>query len=86
MQIYNETQAFRKGTLEYFSDPDVVMFTKTFENEKYLVIVNVRNIAKEVLLDESLQNTSWVDKLHESNVALGNKLSLSPYTYMILKK
>jgi hypothetical protein len=62
------------------------MFTRTFENEKYLVVVNVRNAAKEITLAESLKNTSWTDKLNDASVTLGEKLSLPPYGYMILKK
>lgn len=86
MGIYNETQAFRKGSLEYFNDPDVAMFTRTFENEKYLVVVNVRNVAKEITLAESLKNTSWIDRLNDTNVTLGEKLALPPYGYRILKQ
>jgi glycosidase len=86
MSIYNETQAFRKGTIEYFNHPDVVMFTRTLDNEKYLIIVNVRNVAKEVSLDASLQNSSWINRVSEQSVTLESSVTLSPYSYMILKK
>jgi 1,4-alpha-glucan branching enzyme len=85
MSIYNDTQAFRQGTLEYFSDPNVVMFTRTFESEKYLVIVNVRNSSREVVLNPNLQNTSWTDTINEEDVMLGATLTVPGYGYMILK-
>jgi glycosidase len=84
--IYNETQAFRKGTLEYFNHPDVVMFTKTLQDEKYLIIVNVRNAPKEVTLDATLQNTLWTNKMDNSSLAISEKLTLPAYGYLILKK
>jgi beta-galactosidase GanA len=86
MSIYNETQAFKNGALQYFNNPDVVVFTRTFEEDQYLIVVNVRNASKEVTLDASLQNTSWTDKLNDTTVSLEDKLTLPPYGYMILKK
>jgi glycosidase len=86
MSIYTSTEAFKKGSLEYFSNPDVAIFTRTFENEKYLILVNVRNASKEVTLDASLQNTSWTDKLTDADVSLAEKLTLPAYGYLILKK
>jgi 1,4-alpha-glucan branching enzyme len=86
MSIYNETPAFRKGTLAYFSNPDVVMYTRTFEDETYLILVNVRNATKEVVLDDALQGTTWSDRLNGGDIALTDKITLLPYAYKILKK
>jgi 1,4-alpha-glucan branching enzyme len=85
MSVYNESLAFRKGTLQYFDQPDVAVFTKTFENEKYLIIVNVRNAAKEITLDESLQGM-WNDRLTNTQFSLSDKVTIQPYGYMVLKK
>ena len=86
MHIYNETDVFKKGALQSFNNPDVAIFTKSFGNETYLVIVNVRNGSREITLDESLQNTSWNDRLSDTSISLADKLALPAYGYMILKK
>jgi hypothetical protein len=86
MNIYNSSPAFRKGTLQYFSHSDVVVFTRTFENEKYLIVANVRNSAKEITLDASLQNTTWADEIGETEVSITDKITLPAYGYRILRK
>lgn len=84
--IYNETEAFRNGTLEYFNDQDIAIFTKTSGSEKYLVAVNVRNTQQEVTLNASIQNTTWINRIDESSVNLTSTLSLPAFGYVVLKK
>jgi glycosidase len=86
MHIYNETDAFKKGELRYFNNDDVAIFTRSLNDETYLVIVNVRNAPKEIILDASLQNTSWSDKVTDAPVSLSDKLTIPAYGYIILKK
>jgi glycosidase len=86
MSIYNETDAFKKGTLTSFDDPDVAIFTRTLNDETYLVMVNVRNTTKEVTFDSSIQNTSWNDRLNDTSVTLTDKITIPPYGYLVLKR
>ncbi|HTJ50172.1 MAG TPA: alpha-amylase family glycosyl hydrolase [Cyclobacteriaceae bacterium] len=84
--VYNNTLAFTKGTLESFANNDVVVFKRKYNDEEYLVLVNVRNVKKDYSLDAALQNTSWVNALDGTSVALGTTLSLDQFQYLILKK
>ena len=86
MSVYNETEAFKNGVLTSFNNSDVAIFTKSHNNETYLIIVNVRNAEKEIALDASLQNSSWNNRLNDTSFMLTDKLTLPPYGYLILKK
>jgi glycosidase len=84
--IYKATQTFTNGSLEYFSNNDVAVFTRTLDAEKYLVMVNVRNSSKDVSLSTALQNTEWTSAINGNVVSLGTSVSLGAYEYVILKK
>jgi len=84
--VYNNTLAFTKGTLESFANNDFAVFKRKYNDEEYLVIVNVRNVKKDYTIDAALQNTSWVNALDGTAVSLGTTLSLEKFQYLILKK
>lgn len=86
MNIYNGTETFREGSLQYFNNPDVVVFTRAHEGETYLIIANVRNAAKEVTLDASLQNASWTNMLDQTDVTTSDKITLQAYDHLVLRK
>jgi 1,4-alpha-glucan branching enzyme len=86
MSIYGETEAFKKGELKFFNNADVAVFTKTYNSETFLIIVNVRNVSKQIGLDASLQNTNWINRLSGETVSLTDNLTLPAYSYWILKK
>lgn len=86
MSIYNSSQAFAKGTLQYFANQDAAIFERKLDTDDYLIIVNVRNATEEISLDAALQNSSWTNALDNSSVSLGTTVSLDPYEFLILKK
>jgi 1,4-alpha-glucan branching enzyme len=84
--IYNRTQTFIKGSLQHFDSDDFAVFKRTYKDEEYLIIVNVRNDARKLSLDNSLRNTKWMDTANSSVVSLESEISLGGYEYRILKK
>jgi glycosidase len=84
--IYNGTDVFIKGTLQYFDNADFAVFKRAFGGEEYLIIVNVRNGTKVLTLDNSLKNTTWTDTANNVAKQLENEVSLGAYEYLILKK
>ncbi len=83
---YAGTVAFRKGALQYFNNNDAAIFKRIYEDEEYLVIVNVRNEVKMISLDAELQNTSWTNVLDNTGKELSTEINLDPYAYLILRK
>ncbi|MGX8694901.1 MAG: alpha-amylase family glycosyl hydrolase [Prevotella sp.] len=87
IELYNEHPALRKGQLSTWPDNDVLIYEKSTDEERFLVLVNVRNREVEVKIP-----ASWVGKqvddvaphadLHE----LGETLSLAPYQYRIIER
>lgn len=86
LSIYNGTDAFIKGTLQNYSTNNVVGFTKTYEGEEFLILVNVRNAQQDLALPAALQNTNWTNAMDNSSVSLTTTISLQGYDYLILKK
>lgn len=85
-KVYNSTSVFADGTLQDFSGADVVAFTRDAGQERYLVIVNVRNSVRDFALADAIKNTTWTDALSGASVSLGTSLSLGGYEYRVLKK
>ena len=82
----NKSEAIRRGQLTSYSSDDVCAFTKQQGDEKVVVIVNLRNSNVDYSLDPTLVNTSWTDAMNGEKVRLSEKISLKPYTYLILRK
>ncbi len=80
----NSSAAIRGGQLYAYSSDDVVAFTKELDKEKVFVIVNVRNKAVDYTLPAALANTSWTDAMNSTKVTLAGKVTLQPYTYLVL--
>jgi len=84
--IYNQTNAFKQGSLEYYSDNDIAVFTRAADADKYLVMVNTRNTPNTYTIAAALQNTTWTNAGDGSIVSLNATISLGAYQYLILKK
>jgi glycosidase len=82
----NKSEAIRRGSLTSFSSNDVCVFTKTSGIETVLVISNFRNAIVNYMIPDALKNTTWEDAFNENILELNNELSLSPFSYFILKK
>jgi glycosidase len=86
LEFYNTSDALRKGVLQEFDDPDVVVFTKQYLNQNVLVIVNTRNRSLSFTLPSALTNSTWMNVLNHATMTFGSMLSSSPYQYWILTK
>jgi glycosidase len=82
----NGNTAVRRGVLKTFSSKDICAFTKTFENETVFAMANVRNNSINYTLPVSLVNTVWQDAFTGTIVNLGEAVTLTPYSYMVIKK
>lgn len=84
--IYNTTDAFVKGTLQYYDNSDFALFARAYEQDEYLVVVNVRNASKTLTLADGLKNTHWTNAVNGEATNLGTSVTLGAYEYLILKK
>ncbi len=79
------SNAIRNGKLFTYSSDDVVAFSKESGAEKALVIVNVRNAARQYTLPATLEGSAWKNAFSNENVTLSNTVTLAPYEYIVLK-
>ncbi len=80
----NNSDVIREGDLTSYNSNDACVFTKQFNGNKVLVIVNMRNVPTNYAVPSALQNTSWKDAFNGSAVTIGTGVSLQPYEYKIL--
>lgn len=86
LTLYSQSPSLRKGSIVNYPDLDIVSFSKTYESEEFLVIVNVRNNSVNYSLPNALRNTQWKDAFTGNVVNLGSMLTLTNYQYLVLKK
>jgi glycosidase len=86
LTFYNVSNALRSGTLQMYNDSDIIAFTKTYLNEKVLVIVNCRNRLIYYHLPTSIAWSVWTNVQDNSAIGLSINLPLKPYQFYILKK
>ena len=89
---YQDLIAFRKnspavmeGTIETFHTTDVMAFKRKFGDEEVVVLVNVRNIAKDITLPASIANSEWTNVITGESIILTDNVSLQAYEYLILQ-
>lgn len=82
----NSSTAIRRGTLKSYSNADVCAFTKISGTASVFVISNLRNSSFTYELPSSVANTTWNDAFTGNPVALTTQLTLTPYSYIVLKK
>lgn len=85
--FYKENPAISKGKLATFPDDNVLVFEKSDDAGKFLVLVNVRN-EKQTLkaLPEEWQNVEVTDAIAGTDLKLEKSLELEPFKYLVLKK
>jgi glycosidase len=82
----NNSEAIRRGQLISYSSDDVCAFVKQQGGEQVFVIVNLRNTNIDYSVFPELVNTSWTDVFNGGSVKISEKISLLPYTYLVLRK
>ena len=83
--LYNDCDALRKGEMTAYPDDDVLVFEKTDDDERYLVLVNVRNETKTAQVPQSWVGRDAEDKMTDGNIRLDSTIALEPFQYLILK-
>ncbi len=81
----NSSNAIRRGTLTSYSNDDICAFTKQQNDEKVLVITNLRNKVINYTLPAGFVKSKWIDVMKGGVVELSNKITLPPYTYLVYK-
>ena len=85
LTFYSVYAPARKGTNRFFTHPDVFCFTKTYQEETLLILVNTRNQNITYTLPAELKNTQWKDAFSGEPVDLQTAIDLGPFQYLILK-
>jgi hypothetical protein len=92
IKLYNDNPALRKGTMTAWADDDVLIFEKTLASsdlqgaeERFLVIVNVRNDQKSIQIPEGWVGQNVEDKMGGNPFKLDSTLTLESFQYLILK-
>jgi glycosidase len=81
----NNSDAIKKGSLLSYSNNDVCVFSKSINNEKVLVMVNLRNAIANYQVPQDLASASWKNAFDGSSVAVAGQLSLQPFEYKVLQ-
>jgi glycosidase len=81
----NNSFAIRRGTMTSYSTADICAFTKEQNDEKVLVLSNLRNKSIDYTLPPAFVNSKWIDVMKGGVVDLSEKLTLEPYTYRVFK-
>lgn len=82
----NATTAIRRGTLVSYSNADVCAFTKTSGTQTAFIICNLRNSSINFALPAAVANSTWSDGFTGNPVSLTSQVTLTPYSYLVLKK
>lgn len=81
----NSSSAVQKGEYAAYSSDNVVAFTMKDENETVLVLCNMRNQDASYIVPPNLIG-NWQHVLESSTRNLDSQITLSPYSYLILKR
>ncbi|MBR1415564.1 MAG: alpha-amylase [Prevotella sp.] len=85
IDLYNDQAALRKGQLTTYPDTDVFMFEKSAGDDRFLILVNVRNEVKAVGIPKSWASQKVEDEMTGKDLQLGDSIQLAPYQYCILE-
>lgn len=78
------SDAVKNGQLSQFSSDDVVVFTKSTDAQKVLVIANLRNNAVTYTVPTNLSTAGWKNAFTGTSVTLMSQIYLQPYQHMVL--
>jgi glycosidase len=83
--FHNNSEAVKQGELISYSNNDVCAFTKSYNKEKVLVIVNCRDTIEKYNTPATLINTKWKDAFTKKYFIATDQISLQPFEYRIVK-
>jgi glycosidase len=85
LSIRNSISAIRYAEPQIFSTAGVVAFSKEWQGEKVLVLINIRNANQSISIPTAWANQTWTDATTGNPINLGSSYDLSPYESLILK-
>jgi glycosidase len=85
LHLRNCSAALKSGSLQSFSNTDIVAFKRIAADEQVAVLVNVRDVSVGYTLPADLSHTSWTNALTGEAVSLDTDLTLEPYSFLVLK-
>ena len=85
LSFYNSSQTVKQGTTINFNDNNVVVFQKTLNSEKVLVLVNTRFGTQNFNVPSQIQG-NWTNALTNESISLSGNISLFGFQYLILKR
>ena len=85
MALYNTLPSIRKGSMTPYPDADVLKFSKNYDNESVLVLVNVRQEDTYTETPAEWIGKECTDLMSGKKTVLTEKVHLDPYQYVILK-
>lgn len=85
LSFYAQSDIAKRGINTNYSSNDILAFQKTLNNQKLLVLVNVRNTATTFALPAELENTIWTDAITGNSVALTTSVALGNYDFLVLQ-
>jgi glycosidase len=83
IRLYNEHPALRKGTMTAYPDKDVFVFEKTDAAERFLILVNIRNVSNIIQIPENWRGHEVDDEVTRKHTKLDENFELAPFEYMI---
>ena len=87
LTLYNKYGALKWGQLVAYPADDVMLFEKRYENQNFLIVVNVRNREVSAYIPKEWQEKEVTDMMHDKDKQLpSTEITLQPYEYFILKK
>ena len=84
ISLYNEHPALRKGQLTTHPDKDVLVFEKTDKEERFLILVNVRNGQKTIQTPKTWVGHKAQEVMTNQETTIETTLTLEPFQYHIL--
>lgn len=86
LNFRKENQAIRRGELEIFHSDDFAVFTKTLNEEKILIIANLRNSSKTYRIPNSISGDyTNVFTSDNKSISTNENITLNGYEYLVLK-
>jgi len=83
--LRNSNKTIREGVFTSFSTPDVFAFTRTVNNEKVWVMVNLRNADVTYQVPAAMINSNWKNAYDGTTVSVQQQIALEPYEYIVLE-
>ncbi len=84
--FYKHSQASKQGVLETFTHSSILAFTREFNEELVLVMVNTDNTSVNYDLPEEIENSIWLNAIDSLDVILEHNFDFEPYEYLVLTK